>query len=121
MKYTFGYDRKIFRSREFETIAPRAGYGNLALIRTLGNQVNLRGLPGGAEGIQTAMLLPTPLENGAIACVVLSGLARHGQSAVGSCVSAGIQTDRRWLKPFLQSYWLPSTGLDQVITMSHTL
>jgi hypothetical protein len=36
-----------------ETSSPRAGYGDVALFLTLGNHVGLRGLPGGAEGIQT--------------------------------------------------------------------
>ena len=32
-----------------ETIAPRVGHGNLGLILTPGNHVNLRGLPGGGR------------------------------------------------------------------------
>jgi hypothetical protein len=40
-----------------ETGSPRIGYGNVELFLTLGNHVDLRGLPGGAKGIQTAMLL----------------------------------------------------------------
>jgi len=40
--------------RTAETRFPRAGYGNVALFPTLGNRASLSGLPGGAEGIQTA-------------------------------------------------------------------
>jgi len=44
---TFGETRRELSSRSgretAETIAPRAEYGNLALIRALGNRVGLRG------------------------------------------------------------------------------
>jgi hypothetical protein len=48
---------KVANWKLAETIARRASRGNLALFRTLGNHANSRGLPGGAKGIQTVMLL----------------------------------------------------------------
>ena len=38
-------------------------YGNVALSRGVGNHVDLRGLPGGAEGIQTAIPLMPHIYN----------------------------------------------------------
>jgi hypothetical protein len=70
-----------------ETIAPRAGLGNLGPIRTLGNHVDLRGLPGGAEGIRTPDLCS--------AIAALSQLSYSPVARVFTCASDPCQRGRR--------------------------